>query len=242
MFRYPGDQVPVPVPEDRLGRRRSGQLLADLPECPCHLREFTIAIGEVVVRVEYGRQLHAAAQFGLSDCPAGGRPAGDQGSHRGHRGCPHGPGDRTARRTVQLRIGRLPARPPGEARPDQPQRTAPAFLPTHRIAAGPANTAEEALGCRTATTSGGGSHTVGPAARSEPVASAVWPVRFGGIFRDCSVRFPLWAPLLLLFLDLEFRFRVRFRFWRSKYDHRRVAGVGLGPAAVSVTGPGGSRP
>lgn len=85
---------------------------------------------------------------------------------------------------------------------------------------------------------------MGPAARSEPVASAVWPVRFGGIFRDCSARFPLWAPLLLLFLDLEFRFRfrVRFRFWRSKYDHRGVAGVGLGPAAVSVTGPGGSRP
>lgn len=70
-----------------------------------------------------------------SDCPAGGRPAGDPGCHRGHRGRPHGPGDRTARRTVQLGIGRLPARPSGEARPDQPQRTALALLPTRRIAA-----------------------------------------------------------------------------------------------------------
>lgn len=80
---------------------------------------------------------------GPSDGPAGGRPAGDPGCHRRHRGCPHGPGDRTVRRTVQLRISRIPARPPGEARPDQPQRTALAFLPTHQIAAGQANTAEE---------------------------------------------------------------------------------------------------
>ncbi|MEF2529002.1 hypothetical protein [Streptomyces sp. CS62] len=62
------DQLPVSVPQHGLGRRPRGQLLAHLSEWPCQPGQFSLQVDEVVMGVEHGRQLNAAALLGLLDC------------------------------------------------------------------------------------------------------------------------------------------------------------------------------